>query len=861
MGAQNKSNISLYRELPKKIVSSKSPASESSKTSLELVDSEYTVFLEFVHQNDIKEYKEYTKKQIYPISFKIFIIATLSAIFTKINFRDGLQLGPLFTASVVLTIIGLFLLLLFTCGRHFETLSGQRLPKYCRRLLDFTIDIILQDEIESIMLFAFVLSFNLAVVAMVIVGECSTDATNLLSCNVLAKSNCPPISLVTIMFISPLALQIFIKNVRKCIWALSWFTSVITVVWSLHYLNGWEHYNLLLFGTIFGLLPYEYERIQVSSFLKTKHMLRIEKDKLIDMEREHREKEAILSELNEARLKEEKSRIDLEIIELAVKNEVKLKDAETAQLRSLLGNVAHDLKTPIHSVVMDVETLKNSYLTASAKITGLQDYMKENEDQNPMTIFESLEASCKFMTMSINRCLDYTKSASNMALQPAMETFELLSGTTNPVRCIMNHANANDHNRIIVHPISSEICQYLISDKHWFSENLLCLLSNAVKYSDKDSSVEVKIQLISENSLFVSEEPEYPVVNSKSSKSVLSSFTDLDKTCVIFAELKEDSSSNPSISKKLSLCKSQSSVSMTVSGITDSEFSSTAVSSIKSSDAIANLMSKGLYSPSSGARQMIRVSVEDRGIGIPEDDRKNLFQPFKQAQRMTGGTGLGLYSLYKRMEALNGYCGVDVRSDGLNGSVFWFAFPYRPDFTYSAMDLHSLSKPCTQESKSQESPSPKLNIPLRILLIDDSPSILKITSRSLKSRGHHVEVEEDGSQGLQKIKSAFLKQEFDVILTDLQMPVMDGFTFVKRFREYEDEALLAYASDNSIVSNSRKCYNYNGKLLIIGMSANSDDVSKQEALSSGMDQFIAKPFVYEDFWKTVKPFIVHNNSN
>lgn len=56
-----------------------------------------------------------------------------------------------------------------------------------------------------------------------------------------------------------------------------------------------------------------------------------------------------------------------------------------------------------------------------------------------------------------------------------------------------------------------------------------------------------------------------------------------------------------------------------------------------------------------------------------------LFSPFKQTQRLAGGTGLGLYSLAKRLEALNGRYGVAKRRDGRQGSLFWFSIPYRPD--------------------------------------------------------------------------------------------------------------------------------------------------------------------------------------
>jgi CheY-like chemotaxis protein len=78
-------------------------------------------------------------------------------------------------------------------------------------------------------------------------------------------------------------------------------------------------------------------------------------------------------------------------------------------------------------------------------------------------------------------------------------------------------------------------------------------------------------------------------------------------------------------------------------------------------------------------KTLLLVECEDNGIGMSEEAMASLFAPFQQAQRLAGGTGLGLFSLSQRMEALSGYCGVRGRRDGGEGSLFWFAVPYRPD--------------------------------------------------------------------------------------------------------------------------------------------------------------------------------------
>ena len=417
--------------------------------------------------------------------------------------------------------------------------------------------------------------------------------------------------------------------------------------------------------------------------------------------------------------------------------------------------------------------------------------------RNCMTSMRNTHA---FMLMTINRCIDYTKASKGLRLIPKHETIDLMETLELPLSCMRNMQHKIE---IVLNNIPKTVCPFVITDKQWLQENILCLLSNAVKYS-ADGIV------------------------------TLSVFTELR---TVYDTAIQDSAK-------------------------------------RQSGAVEAQQDSGLT--------FIRFEVEDMGIGMSEHAMTSLFNPFKQTQRLAGGTGLGLYSLAKRLEALHGFYGASGRRDGKQGSLFWISIPYKPDFEYAKLmrdtDLPGdllLNKLESIRLKSNErSPSvlvssmrksmsksvrfpdladtiPDMNnppivesrseLPLSILLVDDSPTILKMSSMMLQRLGHTVITADNGAIAVKLVTERFVEcsgKSFDVILMDLQMPVMDGLEATRRIRELECSAR------SSLI-----------KHIIIGMSANSDHETSVNAYEVGVDAFLPKPFKLDSFLSTLNTLL------
>ena len=159
----------------------------------------------------------------------------------------------------------------------------------------------------------------------------------------------------------------------------------------------------------------------------------------------------------------------------------------------------------------------------------------------------------------------------------------------------------------------------------------------------------------------------------------------------------------------------------------------------------------------------------------------------------------------------------------------------RRDSGMTALMTRFMKQKSVSDDKRSDNSELKGLIPsLKILLVDDSILIQKTTARSLRKAGHAVEVAQHGSECLKMLELSQLAPSvfaFDLILMDLQMPVMDGYEATRRIRALEQSA----GEDSS------------PHILIIGVTANTESEARAECMESGMDGFMEKPLRVKEF--------------
>ncbi|MBI4582501.1 MAG: PAS domain-containing protein [Planctomycetes bacterium] len=226
-------------------------------------------------------------------------------------------------------------------------------------------------------------------------------------------------------------------------------------------------------------------------------------------------------------------------------------------------------------------------------------------------------------------------------------------------------------------------------------------------------------------------------------------------------------------------------------------------------------------------KPFLRVEVVDTGIGISKEKQAILFQSFTQGDgsmsRRYGGTGLGL-AISSRLVSLMGG-NIAFKSEENKGSNFHFSIPLnrQPESGGAAPGGQTLPR-----SSAISKPAQRSNQSWRILLAEDNKVNQTLANRLLEKRGHAVVIVDNGQKALE----ALGREPFDLVLMDVQMPVMDGIEATKAIRQKE----LAAGSHTPIIA----------------LTAHAMKGDREQCLEAGMDGYIAKPLKAAELYETIE---------
>ncbi|WP_292469413.1 ATP-binding protein [Methanolobus sp.] len=216
------------------------------------------------------------------------------------------------------------------------------------------------------------------------------------------------------------------------------------------------------------------------------------------------------------------------------------------------------------------------------------------------------------------------------------------------------------------------------------------------------------------------------------------------------------------------------------------------------------------------ASVVLRFSVQDTGIGIPEDKIDHLFDKFYQVDSSTtrqyGGTGLGLAISKQLVEIMGGEIGVKSEED--KGSEFWFTL------SVTRQQEHEITK--LQSSVNRHVTHGVSANYVKILLAEDSIINQKVAQSMLKKLGFQVDIVSNGKEAIKALKM----NPCDLVLMDVQMPEMDGLEATRLIRSPDSGVL-----DRSVP--------------IIAMTAHVMTGDREYFIEAGMDDYISKPVSFE----------------
>ena len=232
-----------------------------------------------------------------------------------------------------------------------------------------------------------------------------------------------------------------------------------------------------------------------------------------------------------------------------------------------------------------------------------------------------------------------------------------------------------------------------------------------------------------------------------------------------------------------------------------------------------------------GNMAVFRFVCSDTGLGMSEEFQKHAFDVFAQEGKLStttfSGSGLGLSIVKDIVELMGGT--IELESEENVGSTFTFTVPFEIDHLAENNDL--------QEDSCPQS----MNLPgKRVLLVEDNAINMEIAHAILEEEHLNITEAKNGKEALEIFQNSRLN-EYDVIIMDVMMPVMDGLEATKAIRMLEREDAK--------------------KIPIIAMTANAFEEDRKACLDAGMDEHIGKPIDVPLLKRTITKLLTKNHKN
>ncbi len=227
---------------------------------------------------------------------------------------------------------------------------------------------------------------------------------------------------------------------------------------------------------------------------------------------------------------------------------------------------------------------------------------------------------------------------------------------------------------------------------------------------------------------------------------------------------------------------------------------------------------------------MLLLTVKDTGIGMTRDEVNNLFKPFSQADasisRKFGGTGLGLSISRRLAELMEG----DIHVDSIKGLGSSFTCRVKAGFDHGQNRLLTSREQVDLGTVEYEQPLQEIRLGGKILLVEDTPEIQGLVKACLEDYGVEIDTANNGKEGVEKALA--FEDDYDLVLMDIQMPVMSGKDATRQLR------LKQF------------------KKPVVALTADALTEHRQQFLEIGFNDILTKPISVRDLVSAVKRYLL-----